>query len=275
MKFSVLLSVYKNEKPSYLKCALESIVRQTLMPNEIVIIEDGPLTEELYSVIKEFEQLAPVEEIRRVIFDTNRGLGLALRDGLRACSYEYVARMDTDDIALPHRFEQQVAFLEQNPGIALVGCWIKEFKENPDLPDTITKLPLEHNAIAEYAKTRNPFRHMTVMYKKSAVLNSGNYRDFPLFEDYDLWIRMLQKGYAMANLPECLVMVRADDDMFARRGGISYIDKEIAFQRFMYRSGFIGMQIFLSNLVVRTLVRLLPNGIRVMIYKKVLRQTTD
>lgn len=275
MDFSVLLSVYKNEKPAYLKCALDSIAQQTLLPKEIVIVEDGALTEELYKVLKDLEEMSSIYEVKRVAFNTNRGLGLALRDGLTACSYEYVARMDTDDVALPNRFEKQVAYIEQNPDIAMVGSWIKEFKESPDMPDTITKLPVSCEEIAEYAKSRNPFRHMTVIYKKSAVLKSGNYRDFPLFEDYDLWVRMLQSGFKLVNIPECLVLVRADDDMFARRGGIGYILKEFKFQSFLYESGFIGFLKLMTNLGLRVAVRLLPNGLRVWIYKKLLRGSVD
>lgn len=274
MEFSVLLSVYKNEKPEYLQSALDSVLQQTLLPNELVIVEDGPLTPSLYKILEGVEVGTSIK-IKRLAFKENRGLGLALKDGVLACSYVYIARMDTDDFALPQRFEKQIAYLEQHPEIAMVGSWIKEFREDPQQPDTITKLPVDTASIREYAKSRNPFRHMTVIYKKEAVLQSGSYRDFLLFEDYDLWVRMLQAGYELANLPECLVMVRADDDMFARRGGSGYILKELRFQWFLYDSGFISLFKLITNVGLRVAVRLLPNGLRVWIYKKLLRRSVS
>lgn len=271
LEFSVLMSVYKNEKPDYLREALESVVQQTVMPNEIVIVKDGLLTEELDAVINEYSEKYPVL-FKIVSFEKNRGLGLALKDGVLACSYEYIARMDTDDICKPNRFEKQIKCLEKNPRIALLGTWIKEFSKDKNKPDTITKLPCEHQEIVEFAKSRNPFRHMTVFFKKQAVLDSGNYRDFLWFEDYDLWVRSLQKGYEVANLPEFLVDVRADNDMFARRGGWKYLKQDLKFQKFLYCSEFINVIQFLKNVVVRSIVRLMPNSVRVLIYKSLLRR---
>ncbi len=271
LKFSVLMSVYKNEKPDYLREALESIVQQTVMPNEIVIVKDGLLTEELNAVInKYFEKYPTLFKI--VAFEKNRGLGLALRDGFLACSYEYIARMDTDDICKPNRFEKQIKYLEENPCTALLGTWIKEFSDDKNNSDTITKLPCEHQEIVKFAKSRNPFRHMTVFFKKQAVLDSGNYRDFLWFEDYDLWVRVIKKGYKVANLPEFLVDVRADNDMFARRGGWKYLKQDLKFQKFLFESKFISTFGFVKNVLVRSIVRMLPNGVRVWVYKGFLRK---
>ena len=265
------MSVYKNEKPKYLKQALESIVKQTLMPNEIVIVKDGLLTKELDQVIDEYRENYK-ELFKIVAFDKNRGLGLALRDGVLACKYDYIARMDTDDISKPDRFEKQIKFLEEHPNVALLGTWIKEFSKNPQVPDTITELPCKNEEILKFANSRNPFRHMTVIFKKQAVLDSGNYRDFLWFEDYDLWVRVMQKGYDVANLPEFLVDVRADGEMFARRGGWKYLQQDLKFQKFLYDSGFVSCFLFIKNVVVRSVVRVLPNGVRVFIYKNLLRK---
>lgn len=271
LKFSVLMSVYKNEKPEYLKLALESVVKQTLMPNEIVIVKDGLLTKELDQVIDEYQENYK-ELFKIVAFDKNRGLGLALRDGVLACTHDYIARMDTDDIAKPNRFEKQISFLKGHPKVALLGTWIKEFSKNPQEPDTITKLPCKNEEILKFAKSRNPFRHMTVVLQKQAVLDSGNYRDFLWFEDYDLWVRIIQKGYEVANLPDFLVDVRADGEMFARRGGWKYLRQDFKFQTVLHDSGFISCFQFIKNVGVRSVVRIAPNDMRSFIYKKFLRK---
>lgn len=271
IQFSVLISVYKKEKPEYLKTALQSIINQTLKPAEIVIVKDGLLTQELDDCIKEYEKQYP-ELIKIIAFKENRGLGLALRDGVIACKYDYIARMDSDDIAKPDRFAKQFQYLKQHPETALLGTWITEFSKDENKPDTLTELPCTHQEILKYAKKRNPFRHMTMLLKKEAVIKSGNYRDFLWFEDYDLWIRMLQKGYIAANIPEYLVNVRADEEMFARRGGWSYLKQDYKFQKFMLKTGFISVLEFLCNVIIRSIVRLIPNDCRTYIYNKFLRK---
>lgn len=265
------MSVYKNEKAEYFKQAMDSILSQTLMPNEIVIVKDGILTDELENVINTY--LSNYENLIKIVsFCENRGLGLALRDGVLACSNEYIARMDTDDIAVQERFEQQFNYLNLHSEVAILGSWIKEFSDDLKNPDTVTKLPCTHEEILKFAKKRNPFRHMTVIFKKSAVLDSGNYRDFLWFEDYDLWVRMLQKGYVVSNLPEYLVNVRANQEMFTRRGGWKYLNQDYKFQKFLFSVKFITAQELLINLVIRTIIRVLPNTLRSMIYKRFLRK---
>lgn len=271
IKFSVLISVYKNENPEYLEQALESVVSQTLMPDEIVVVKDGLLTKELDEVLDTYQEKYPLL-FKIIAFEKNRGLGLALRDGVLACSYEYIARMDTDDICRPDRFEKQIKYLRDNPCTALLGTWIKEFSGDKNNSDTITKLPCKHQEITQFAKSRNPFRHMTVMFKKQVVLNSGNYRDFLWFEDYDLWVRVIQNGYEVANLPEFLVDVRADNNMFARRGGWKYLRQDLKFQKFLLESKFITVFTFVKNVVVRSVVRVMPNDVRCLVYKILLRE---
>lgn len=271
IKFSVLMSVYKNEKSDYLREALESVVQQTVMPNEIVIVKDGLLTEELDAVINEYSEKYPAL-FKIVAFEKNRGLGLALKDGVLACSYEYIARMDTDDICKLDRFEKQIRYLKGKPYTALLGTWIKEFSDDKTNPDTSTRLPCEYQEIVQFAKSRNPFRHMSVIFQKQAVLDSGNYGNFLWFEDYDLWVRMIQKGYVVANIPEFLVDVRADNEMFARRGGWRYLKQDLKFQKFLLSSGFITAMQFMKNVFVRSVVRLMPNNVRVLIYKSLLRE---
>lgn len=271
IQFSVLISVYKKEKPEYLKTALQSIINQTLKPTEIVIVKDGLLTQELDDCIKDYEHEYP-ELIKIVAFKENRGLGLALRDGVTACKYDYIARMDSDDIAKPERFAKQFQYLKLHPETALLGTWITEFSKDENKPDTVTKLPCLQKEILKYAKKRNPFRHMTMVLKKEAVIKSGNYRDFLWFEDYDLWGRMLQKGFMAANIPEYLVNVRADEEMFARRGGWQYLKQDYRFQQFLLKTGFISVWAFLVNILIRTTIRLVPNKVRNLFYMLFLRK---
>lgn len=267
--FSVLMSVYKSEKAEYLVQALDSILNQTVAPSEIVIVEDGKLTDELYEVLSQYEQKYTI--IKRIPFAVNRGLGLALHDGVLACSNELIARMDTDDIALPVRFEKQLDYLGKNPQISLLGTGIEEFSSVPECPDSKTILPIKHEDIVKFSIKRNPFRHMTVMFKKSVVLKSGNYRDFLWFEDYDLWVRIIANGYKCANIPEVLVFVRADQNMFARRGGWAYLQQDLKFQRYLYKINFINWTDFLLNVGIRSVVRILPNGVRSLFYRRFLR----
>lgn len=268
--FSVLISVYKKEKAEYLKQALQSIIEQTLKPTEIVIVKDGILTKELDECIEDFQRQNP-KLFKILSFKENRGLGLALRDGVKACKYEYIARMDSDDISKPDRFEKQFNYLQKHPETALLGTWITEFSKDENKPDTVTKLPCTHREIMKFAKSRNPFRHMTVIFKKQAVIDSGNYRDFLWFEDYDLWIRMLQNGYLSANIPEYLVNVRADKNMFARRGGWKYLKQDLRFQTYLKQINFISWRKYVSNIIIRTTVRIIPNKIRTLFYGNFLR----
>ena len=271
IQFSVLISVYKKEKPEYLKTALESIVNQTLKPTKIVIIKDGLLTKELNECIEDFQKQNP-KLFKILAFNKNRGLGLSLRDGVKACKYEYIARMDSDDISRLDRFEKQFDYIQKHPETALLGTWITEFSKDEKKPDTLTKLPCTHQEIIKFAQKRNPFRHMTMVLKKESVIKAGNYRDFLWFEDYDLWVRMLQKGYIAANIPEYLVNVRADKEMFARRGGWQYLKQDYKFQNFLLKIGFTTKLEFLLNVVIRTVIRLIPNTVRSYFYEIFLRK---
>lgn len=264
------MSIYKNEKPEYLKQALDSILNQTLLADEILIVKDGLLTPELDKTLDEYA--AKYKTIKFLEFKENRGLGLALRDGVLACKNEIIARMDTDDVSKFDRFEKQLNYLEQHKDIALLGTWIEEFDKNSMKPKSNSILPITHDEIVKFAKRRNPFRHVSVIFKKSSVISSGNYRHFLWFEDYDLWIRMLQKGYKTANLPEVLLSVRENKKMYERRGGLQYFKQDIKFERFLLRIGYINSFEFLTNIIIRGCVRLIPNKIRKIIYNNILRK---
>lgn len=268
MKFSVLISVYKHENPEYFRLALHSILNQGLKPNEVVIVKDGALTVELETVITDFCALYRFTKI--IALEQNVGLGRALAIGVKACTYEWIARMDSDDISLNNRFSKQIEYLETHRNCVLLGSWIEEFSTYGDYR-SITKLPVSYEDILEFSKKRNPFRHMTVFFKKSAVLSVGNYRHFLWFEDYDLWVRLLQAGFRVANLPVVLVKVRTSSDFFERRGGLAYYKQEIRFQQFLKKINYISCKEFLFNILVRGMVRVVPNKLRTLFYKVFLR----
>ncbi len=257
MTFSILLSVYAKEKAAYLHEALHSIENQTLMPDEIVLVKDGPLTPDLENVISQHFQNAMIPyEI--VALDKNVGLGEALSIGLTHCTHEWVARMDTDDIALSDRFEKQFAYLEKHPGTDIVGGWICEFDSDENRCERERRVPSSHEKIVRFAKHRNPLNHMTVVFRKEAVLDAGGYKPMNGFEDYYLWMRMLQKGKRFANLPEVIVKVRAGREMIRRRRGWQYAKSEWHLEMAAYRLGFWSPLDIGRNLFTRILPRLLP-----------------
>lgn len=272
MQFSVLLSVYNQEKPEYLQQAMDSVLKQTVKANEIVIVKDGALTEALDRILDRYKTRYP-DLIKIVSFRQNRGLGLALRDGTLACTYEYIARMDTDDICESTRFEKQMQYLSQHPELAVLGSQSSEFCHDPHKADSYSQMPCSNQEIVRFAKFRNPFRHSSVVFRKEAVLASGNYRDFLWFEDYDLWVRVLQKGYRVANMPDCLMKIRCDRTMFARRGGWQYLKQDMRFLRLLHTSGFINSWQWIVNMTIRGFIRIVPNDIRAIFYKNLLRKS--
>ena len=270
IKFSVLMSVYFKESPSYLEAALSSIFTQTVMPDEVVLVEDGPLTSELDETINKFEKEYPTI-LKVVKFETNRGLGQALHDGLIECSNEIVFRMDTDDIAHKDRFEKQLKIFKEKD-VDAVGSNITEFDETMTNITSHRIVPEQDEDIKKMAKSRNPINHMTIAFKKQAVIDSGNYLDMMYFEDYYLWVRMMSKGYTFYNIQEELIDVRGGNDMIKRRGGKKYIKPIINFEKAILKLGYISKFEYLKNITKRIIGALIPNGLRFFLYKKLLRK---
>jgi glycosyltransferase involved in cell wall biosynthesis len=270
MSFSVLMSLYAKERPEFLRTSLESVFTQTLRSDEVVLVLDGPITEALQSVVTEYSSKYP--ELKVVPIAKNGGLGKALNEGLKHCSHELVARMDTDDVCKLSRFEKQVHFMELHPEVSVVGAWIDEFVDSIEEVTSVRTLPESQAEILDFAKGRNPMNHPVVMFRKSAVLAVGSYQHFPLFEDYYLWVRMLVKSYQFYNLQESLLWFRSSPDMFKRRGGWSYAMDEVRFQKELKRLGLLSSLQMYKNIVVRFGVRVMPNSLRSLIYQKLLRR---
>lgn len=272
--FSILMSVYIKEKPEYLNRALKSILEeQILKPAEVVIVEDGPITTELKNIIDKYKRNYP-NVIKSVILNENKGLGDALNIGLKATSYDIVARMDADDISLAERFEKQYSFFLANK-YDVVGTNVLEFETSEYNIIAHKKVPESHYEILKYAKFRNPINHPTVMFNKKAVLESGSYEKMPGFEDYYLWVKMLKKGYQFYNIQEPLLKFRTGKETIKRRGGLEYFKNEkVLFKKFV-EIEFLNYFQYLLSLSMRFPFRIVPENFRMFFYKKWLRDKNN
>lgn len=269
-KVSVLMSVYIKEKPEYIRVALESVVTQTYPVDEIMLIEDGPLTEELYAVINEYQSRYP-KVLRTFAFEKNRQLGRALAKGVELCSNELVARMDTDDIAEPERIAKQVSYMEAHPEVHVLGGAIREFNDE-GTTDRVKLMPKTQEEIVEYVKVRNPLNHMTVMFRRSAILEAGNYQHFPFLEDYSLWSRMLSRGYQIRNLDDILVRARTSMALVKRRSGWAYYKDFAKLRKFQYELGLLNVFEYIKTSIGTFVILMLPGSLKSLLYKIFLRK---
>lgn len=262
--FSLLVSVYDGDRPDYLRRALRSAVDdQTIQPDQVVIVRDGPVRAELAECLDELQAESQVP-VTFVALDSNGGLGPALNNGLAASWFDVIARMDADDVAMPHRFEVQMPLIAEAD---IVGSGLLEFVTDTD--DVVGQRipPTDPAHIARYARVHDPFNHPTVVYRRQAVLDAGGYGDLPLMEDYALFARMLQAGARAANVAEPLVYYRVGPAAFKRRGGTALLRSELALQREFLRAGFITPAEYARNVLVRGGYRLIPWWLRRAIYR--------
>lgn len=268
--FSVLMSLYIKEKPEYARTCFESLCRQTIPADEWVIVEDGPIAEEMRQLLDEYQGKYP-GLIKRVPLKQNQGLGLALRAGVPECKNDLIARMDTDDIAREDRFERQLAEFERDPDLDICGSHIIEFEGTIDNELSKRKVPIGHVDIVKYQKTRSAFNHMTVMFKKRAVLKAGNYEHCPLMEDDMLWVRMILSGAKCGNIDDYLVYARTGAAMIGRRGGWAYFKKYREGKRKIMKTGYIDKFYYTKAMFPQFIAALLPSRIRLIVYTKMLR----
>lgn len=273
MKFSVVISVYRNDKPEFVEKTLDSVTTlQTCKPAEIVLVVDGPIPDAVDRLLSEREKVS--NGLYHIIrLPENEGLGNALKAGVEAAKYPIIARMDSDDIAVSCRFEKQLAFMETHPEYAVVGGQIAEFIDDINNVVGHRILPLNDAELKLYLKSRCPFNHVTVMLRKDAVLATGNYMDWHYNEDYYLWIRMAEAGCKFANLPDTLVNVRVGKDMYRRRGGWQYFKSEERIQRYMLRHKTISLPRYVYNVAGRFAVQVaMPNWLRGFVFQKMFRK---
>lgn len=269
--FSVLMSVYAKEQPHNLDQALHSIEHQTVLPKEIVLVEDGPLTGALVQVIK--QHVAAHDGLFNIVRSKdNHGLGHALRLGTPHVSTDWIARMDSDDYSVHDRFESQLKAIAQHPDLAVIGGQIKEFAGTIDNVVGMRKVPTDYELIKDFLKWRSPFNHPTVMINKQALLDVGGYTPYGNLEDYYLWARLILKNYPVQNLPETLIYMRADKGMYSRRGNVKNLHYFYKLRHYMKSQGALTMGNEIIGDLMMTANITLPNGLRKIIYRKILHR---
>lgn len=272
MEFSVLITVYEKEKPYNLRKSLLSSYRQTTKPTEIVLVCDGILTQELYNEIENIKNLIPILKVYQL--STNVGSGPASRFGVEKCNTNIIARMDSDDYSEETRFEKQIKAFEENPNLIMVRTNILE--KNTEFTAFKT-VPEKTEEIREYSKFRNPFNNPSSMMKKEYILKVGNYRKFRYLEDYDLTMRLIHDNPTkdFLNIQEPLVIMQTNNSSYLRRGGLLYVKTEFFLQTDFYKRGYISKVELCRNILIRNIVRVMPNSMRKLIYKKKMRESVE
>lgn len=268
-KFSVLLNIYAKDKPAWIKQALNSVLSNTVKPTEVVIMVDGPVGKDIQVVLND---AIKDKTVRILSHPVNIGRGAALGYAVPKCNYELIALMDADDVSRKDRFEKQLNAFAANPELSVCGGQIQEVDANTFEPLSERKVPLTHDEIKKYLKTRMPFNNPTIMFTKSAVLNSGNFKAFGLVEDYYMWARVIAKGYKTANIPDVVVDMRVDSSLYGRRGGWNYFHMNKMVFDEMKKLGLLSFEDYYYTISVRFVVQvLMPNWLRRMFYKRELR----
>ena len=270
MDFSVSILVYEKDDPNYFEAALESIFDQTAKPTEVVLVLDGPVPEATSHIIQ--KMVDKHKNLKVIPLEKNVGHGEARRIGLKNCTCQLVAIMDSDDISVPDRFEKELKCFEDDKDLSIVGSYICEFEDDVKNVIGIREVPLEDNEIKQYLKSRCPFNQMSVMFRKSHVDDVGGFMDWHCDEDYYLWIRMFLAGCKFKNLPENLIFARMNPESYMRRGGLRYFRSETALQKYMYDNKVISLGRLVTNVSIRLVVQvLIPNRLRKWMFKKFFR----
>lgn len=270
--FCVLMALYGGDKPPLFEKAVNSVFSNSLLPNQCLIVVDGPISSALTGLTIALKNQYPTIEFVRL--PKNVGLANALNEGLKLVRYPWVVRADSDDINLPNRFEFQAKVLEEQPHLKLFGSSILEFDESGK-PLSVRLVPCTELEIRQFVKVRNPFNHMAVAYKLDAVLACGGYPNIFLKEDYGLWCYFLQKQFPVANTQDILVNATAGLGMFKRRGGWRYARSEWQMQNLLVECGLKGWVRAIFDGVIRATFFMIPASIRGFLYLRLLRKSTE
>ena len=265
------MTVYIKDKPEWFRQAAESMLRQTIIPDEFLLIEDGPITSLL---TKEIDDLIKNNKTNtRIIIDSlssNMGAGPARQRGVELASNEHLAFLDADDISINNRIEKQMNVMNEKE-VDFVGSNVYEFKDFIDNIVSTVIMPEKNEDIVRFAKKRCPARQSGSFVKKTSIINAGGYVDSPLTEDWHLYIRMMKNNSRFFNIQECLTYVRVGDDFYSRRGGIKYLRKIISFKKWLLNVGYINNIEYLKTSFPSIIVCLMPNSLRDFVYRKLLR----
>ena len=267
-KYSVLMTVYKNDNPDHFELALDSMINQTIIPDEIVLVKDGPIPHTLQDIINKKKNLSNVVEVQ---LENNIGLGLALNEGIKVCKNELIARMDADDYSFPTRCEKQLLEFQKDKSLGIVGLSVKEFTDNLENIVGERKVPITNEEIYKYAKTRDPFNHPTVMYKKSELQKVGCYGNYRKNQDTDLWIKLLSNNIKCTNLKDDLFRFRFDKNTYIKRKNWLNTKLLISIRYKAYKSHFCNCFDFLQVLVAQLGIFMMPIKLQELVYRKLLR----
>lgn len=270
--YSILMSVYAKENPVFFETAIQSMLDQTVKPDEFVIVCDGPLTRELDAVLQKYTLEYP-ELFNIVRLPENRGIGYAANAGLQVCRNDLVVKMDSDDISVPDRCRLQLQRFADNPNLVIVGGYIDEFMQAPEEPFSVRAVPETNEEIHRFARRRQPFNNQTVMYRRENAIKVGGYKDLRRNEDYDFYVRLLKDGSYAENIPVTLVKVRVNPAALRRRASWKTLTGCIRSRWCAYRIGFSSFWDFLYCVAGQVLIFVCPGKIQNMIYSKLLRQT--
>ena len=268
--YSVLMSVYRKEKPDFLRESMQSMYDQTVPTDDFVLVCDGPLTDELDSVIAEMQKKFG-KRLNILKQAKNHGLGYSLNLGVKECKNDLIARMDSDDVAVKTRCEKELEVFESHPELSVVGGYVGEFEKSAKDVKSVRKVPENNAAIIEFAKSRNPFNHPTVMFKKKDVLKVGNYQNIRFCQDYFLWVELLASGHKGYNIQEILVYMREDGSTFRRRSGKEYFKIQKKLLRQMRKNNFISRGQYVKSLSIRFCSAFAPNWLRQKMFNKFMR----
>jgi glycosyltransferase involved in cell wall biosynthesis len=253
---SVLMSIYKGEFPLHLRDCLSSLSSQTVKADEVVIVEDGPIPTELHDIIEEYRVQLNIISVQ---LGENKGLAAALNQGLSCCNFDMIARMDTDDIALPDRFEKQITYLSNHPNVDVLGSWIIEF--DSENRKKIIKYPLEHKDMLIFFRKRDPLAHPSVVFRRSFFIKSGEYNpSLRKDQDTELWFRGFKNKAIFANIQEPLLLFRVLDSTYARRKNYKRIFKFVRLRLYINRELGFGLLSYIY-LCLYILVQLSPPAI--------------
>lgn len=271
LKFSAIINVYAGDDANNFSASIESIIHQTLLPDELVLVIDGPISDTLEAVIDKWGYLGP-DFFRIIRLKENQGQGNARRIALANARFDYVAVMDADDICMPDRFEYQIKIAKEHPEYSVIGGLIEEYDFKMQNYLGMRKVPETSDEIYRYLRSRCPFNQMTVLFKKKDVEQAGGYLDWHFNEDYFLWIRMALNGCAFYNIQKVLCKVRAGNGMYKRRGGLKYFVSEAKLQSYMHEKGLINFGHLILNVGLRFILQvLLPNQLRGFFYRRFAR----
>ena len=259
------MAVYFGDRPEWLNQALRSIMNQTLVPQEVILVQDGEINFQLIEIINKYKKKI---NLKHLILDNNSGLSKALNYGLKKTKFELIARVDSDDINVKNRFEIQYDYMSKNLDVAALGTWISEFKDDPSAEKTVRKVPLRMDEIVQFSKTRSPMNHPSIMFRKKDILDVGCYdENLRNRQDHDLWVRLIQNNKKIVNISEILVNVRVSNDFYKRRSGLKHFIIDYKLTKSFLKIGFINRYEFIYIVLLKFIFRITSRFFASLYYK--------